>query len=404
MTADEFDVAADDDQLLAGLRSGAWLDGATFPPLSWAVRGLIPEGLGLFTGPPKAGKSWASLDIALAVAGGTVALGNVETGPARPVLLLALEDGDRRLQGRCRTLLQDGPIPAALEYLTRVTPLQVLPTIEAWLRRHGDRKPLVVLDTLGKVMPPALPGEGAYQRDYRIGSALKRTVDAHPGACLLVIHHTRKLAAEDWMDSTSGSNGLNGSADFTVNLSRKRNEDNGVLRVTGRDVPEGEYAVTCAGGRWTLDGSDLAAAARAVVEAKATEGLGDTSAKILRYVAGQPDPVTPKQVADAFNLADARQYLKRAVDAGRLRKVGRGLYTPVTTVTVSQASDPECDEVTEVTGGLGGASAENATVATSRLRPCPECGRPFGAGADLWRPNGTPGRCDECGRLQAVAS
>ena len=394
----EQDIAAEDAQLLAGLRTGAWLDGATFPPLQWAVRGLVPEGLGLFTGPPKAGKSWASLDIALAVAGGSDALGKVATGEPRPVLLLALEDGDRRLQGRCRTLLQDSPIPTALEYLTRVTPLQVLPTIKAWLRRHGHARPLVVLDTLGKVMPAALPGEGAYQRDYRIGSALKNTVDAHPGACLLVVHHTRKLGSEDWMDSTSGTNGLNGAADFTVNLSRKRNEDNGILRVTGRDVPEGEYAVTCAGGRWSLDGSDLAAAARAVVEAKAAEGLSDRSAEILAYVAAQPEPVTPKQVADEFELADARQYLKRLVDTGRLRKVGRGLYTPVTTVTVSQPDTSESDTVTDVTPLAGGDRG------SPTARPCPECGRPFQTDADLWRPPGTPDRCDECGRLQQVAS
>lgn len=227
--------------------------------------------------------------------------------------------------------------------------------IEAWLRRHGHRKPLVVLDTLGKVMPPALPGEGAYQRDYRIGSALKRTVDAHPGACLLVIHHTRKLAAEDWMDSTSGSNGLNGSADFTVNLSRKRNEDNGVLRVTGRDVPEGEYAVTCSGGRWRLDGRDLADAARAVADARISEGLGERSAEILAYVTSSDAPVTPKQVQDALDVPDARAYLKRLADAGRLVKPDRGQYArpPVTTVTVSQPEPGECDEVTDVTPLLG---------------------------------------------------
>ena len=87
------------------IRTGDQLDATVFPPLAWAVHGLIPEGFGLLTGAPKAGKSWAVLGIALAIATGTNALGKVSTGPARPVLYLALEDGERRLQGRARHLL-----------------------------------------------------------------------------------------------------------------------------------------------------------------------------------------------------------------------------------------------------------------------------------------------------------
>ena len=198
---------------LSRLRNGTWLDQQVFPPMAWAVHGLIPEGFGLFTGPPKAGKSWAALGIALDVAAGTPALGKIVTGDPRPVLLLALEDGDRRMQGRCRALIgEGGEIPALLDYTTHATPAEVVPLIREWLRHHGGQRPLVLLDTLGKVMPSKTPGENDYQRDYRIGSALKRLVDVHPGATLLVVHHTRKASSDDWMDSTSGTNGLNGSA------------------------------------------------------------------------------------------------------------------------------------------------------------------------------------------------
>ena len=263
--------------LLSRVRTGSWLDAQTFPPLSWAVPGIVPEGFGLLTGPPKVGKSWLTLGLVLAVASGGVALGKVPTGYPRPVLLLALEDGDRRLQARCRTLLGDEPIPALLHYATRATAAEILDILDGWLAEHGHARPLVVLDTLGKVSPPAMPGESAYGRDYRIGGALKARADAHPGTALLVVHHVRKAAGEDWMDSTSGTNGLNGSADFTVSLSRARNDTEGVLRVTGRDVPEGEYAITVAEGTWTLRGSSLAEAAQAAQQAKAAEGLGDRS-------------------------------------------------------------------------------------------------------------------------------
>lgn len=342
-----------DAALLSALKTGDWLDGQTFPPLSWAVHGLIPEGFGLFTGPPKAGKSWAALGIGLSVASGTPALGKIETGAARPVLLLALEDGDRRLQGRCRVLLDGLPIPEMLDFQTDTSPQLVVPLIRAWLKRNGHLRPLVILDTLGKVMPPSQPGEGAYQRDYRIGSALKRLVDEHPGSCLLVVHHTRKAGSEDWMDSTSGTNGLNGAADWTMNLSRSRNDNAGVIRVTGRDVAEGEYAVTCSEGIWSIDGQALADAAQKAAQNRLTSGVGDRSAEIIAYVASQTAPVTPKEVADALDLPDARVYLARLHDAGRLEKPKRGTYTTVTSVSVLQHGTFGSNKETDVTPLVG---------------------------------------------------
>ena len=117
----------------------------------------------------------------------------------RPVFYLALEDGDRRMQDRCRTLLGHAPIPDAFDYLTKLErPGTVIPTITAWLDQHADQAPLVILDTLGKVMPPALNNETTYQRDYRIGSALKRIVDDRPGSALTTNHHDRKAATDDF--------------------------------------------------------------------------------------------------------------------------------------------------------------------------------------------------------------
>lgn len=325
---------------LARIKTGDQLDAEEFPPLAWTVPDLIPEGLGLFTGPPKVGKSWCVLGIALAVAAGGQALGKIPTGAPRPVLYLALEDGERRLQARCRQLLIGEPIPPSLHYLTRATPAEVLALIPEWLDQHRDSNPLVILDTLGKVLPRAMPGEGAYERDYRIGSQLKGFADDHPGAAVLIVHHVRKQAGEDWMDSTSGTNGLNGSADFTVNLSRKRNDSAGIIRVTGRDVEENEYAVTSTGGSWAIDGATLAEAARKAEETRTTAGLGDRSAEIVQWVSRQPGPVSVAEVASVLAMEDraARTYLDRLVNAGRLTRPQRGRYACVSSVS-SVSSD-----------------------------------------------------------------
>ena len=68
----------------------------------------------MLVGPPKIGKSWFVLTVGLAAAFGGKVLGSRQP---RPVLYLALEDGDRRLQDRCRKLLRGDPIPAEFEYL-----------------------------------------------------------------------------------------------------------------------------------------------------------------------------------------------------------------------------------------------------------------------------------------------
>jgi hypothetical protein len=124
--------------LLAGLRNGAWLDAQNFPPLAYAVPGVVPEGSVLLVGPPKIGKSWFVLTVALAAATGGRALSIAV--PRRPTLYLALEDGNRRLQDRCRKLLGGDPIPREFEYLIRVEG-PVIDTIAAWLDRHHDVPP-----------------------------------------------------------------------------------------------------------------------------------------------------------------------------------------------------------------------------------------------------------------------
>lgn len=326
--------------LLDELRSGDWLHEQDFPPLRWAVPGIIPEGSSLFVGPPKIGKSWFLLALCLALAMGGRVLGmRVDR---RPVLYLALEDGDRRLQERCRRLLIGEPIPAGFHYMTRCQPGMVLATVTEWLTLHAADAPVVVLDTLGRVMPPALPGESSYQRDYRIGAALKRLVDDVAGASLVVAHHDRKAESADFIDAVSGSNGLAGSADTIVLLHRARHELDGTVQVTGRDVPEGEYAVRYVDGcRWELDGRDLGEASQAAAARRSAAGLGDRSAEVVAFVASQRKGTRAGEVALALRI-DAKQagtYLGRLADAGRITRTARGLYTPLGSVGSVETDD-----------------------------------------------------------------
>jgi hypothetical protein len=106
------------------------------------------------------------------------------------------------------------------------------------------------------------------------------------------------------------------------------------MRVTGRDVAEGEYALNFTYPQWILDGQDLAEATKNAAKIRATTGLGDRMAEVIGFVIAKGEARAADVVA-ALGIApdQVRVYLSRAAEAGRLRKLGRGLYGSVTSVT-----------------------------------------------------------------------
>jgi hypothetical protein len=149
------------------------------------------------------------------------------------------------------------------------------------------------------------------------------------------LHHDRKAAAEDFVESVSGTNGLAGAADTIIVISRPRTESQGLLKVTGRDVVEAEYAVTTKDGNWLLMGGSLEDAASVAATIRATANLGDRSAEILRYVNKNPQGVRAGDVAKALSDIDPQKagtYLGRLHNSGKVRRGERGLYTPVESV------------------------------------------------------------------------
>ena len=166
-SASDPDQWKDDSELLKAIKNGEWLDQQTFPVLHQYVPGVLVEGMSMLAGPPKNGKSWIVYNFALALASGGHALGCLPV-EACDVLYLALEDGDRRVQGRARLAMESAPLPARFDYATKIAPGTANATIRAWLRRREDpRHAVVVVDTAAKVRPPSLSGNSnAYGEDY----------------------------------------------------------------------------------------------------------------------------------------------------------------------------------------------------------------------------------------------
>lgn len=83
----------------------------------------------------------------------------------------------------------------------------------------------------------------SYASDYEIVTKLKTFSDRY-GICLLVVHHTRKMEAEDSFDMISGTNGLLGAADGAFIMQKKRRTDNtALLDIVGRDQSDQELTL-----------------------------------------------------------------------------------------------------------------------------------------------------------------
>jgi hypothetical protein len=295
----------------------------TFPPLPWAVPGVLPQGAALLCGPPKIGKSRLILQLACAVAYGGVALSHTEVAQGG-VLVLALEDGARRLQERLGAFLygEKDPWPDALVMVNEWPTLDQggAEELDEYLTEHPETR-LVIVDVLQMIRPPTSGKHTAYAADYTAMRMLKAIADRHD-VTVLVVHHSRKMDANDPVDLVSGTNGLAGAVDSVLILQREPNGSDATLYLRGRDVEEAQFSLAYDRGRgaWNVVG-----------EARA-QPLSETRENIIVALENAwPKPMSPKDVVVATGLGEnvVSQRLHHLEQAGRIRRVQRGQYTVV---------------------------------------------------------------------------
>lgn len=206
------------------------------------IPSILYEGSNLLSAPPKAGKTFFSLGLALTVASGGRALGKIEVEQG-DVLGLFLEDGDRRLQRRLRTMLNGDSSPERLTLATEWPRVDEggIEGIREWIAKA--KKPLfVVCDTLKRIRPREYGSRRLYDLDYDSVSGL--TDLAHEvGIAILIVHHTRKMQSNDHLEMASGSLGLTGAVDAVLSLKRARGEPDACLSISGRDCEDTELAL-----------------------------------------------------------------------------------------------------------------------------------------------------------------
>ena len=202
------------------LISASHLRDKLFSPIKFVIPDYVPEGVTIFAGKPKIGKSWLLYDVCLAVAAGRFVLGAIRPTEG-DVLYLALEDSSRRLKQRLQKLWPDGAWPERLKLATewRKADAGGVDDIAAWC--DSVSKPvLVVIDTLEKFRPQVRANFPAYSSDYAAVEGLHKLAHQR-GLAIVVIHHVRKMDADDPFDTVSGTNGLTGAADTILVLKRQ---------------------------------------------------------------------------------------------------------------------------------------------------------------------------------------
>lgn len=315
-------------------KKGSDLLAREFPDLDWIIPGMVPDGCHLLIAAPKIGKSLLTLDLAIACAKGGKALGAIRVRQ-RPVLVLDLESGERRLQSRLRSLLGGRPLPDSFEYHT--DPDTALNVLRTFLDQHQGESPLVILDTLSGVMGSRPREMTQFQHEKATLQPLQKMCADDPGASIIVVHHNRKAKEGDSVDASSGTHGLTAAVDGIIALSRpERREAEATLICELRDIEGDEYAILLGVDGWALDGSTLEDSRRNAMERHRQEKVakqGDLGTELMDLLRLH-GPMTPAGAFEQYqrhpnataNAQSVRNALSRLHHRGLVSKDAAGTY------------------------------------------------------------------------------
>jgi RecA-family ATPase len=215
----------------------------------------------VLAGKPKQGKSFLSMEWALDVVNGTSVFGcyPVEQGE---VVYFNLDDpSEGRLQARQRELLQGRTrrglmwVVAGAEHPVPTLAEGLLDSLALTMEDYPNLR-LVIIDTWGRVSKSKGRGEDWYSQDVHEISRVQRWAHQNHVA-VLAIHHLRKNASDEELDSLLGSIGVSGTFDNILVLKRPEKSKNATLYGRGRDYKEDLELKLCQenNGAWALQQS-----------------------------------------------------------------------------------------------------------------------------------------------------
>lgn len=197
------------------------------------IESFLYPGLCILAGDSKIGKSFLVSQIAFHIATGK----DFWNRPVKQgtVLYLALEDQYSRIQRRMFKMYGEENTDNLHFCISAKSVNNGLENqLTDFINEHNNTN-LIVIDTLQKVRG-GVSDSYSYSKDYEFISQLKSFADRN-GICLILVHHTKKdKDCNDPFNNVNGTNGLMGSADSTMILSKEtRTSLNATLNITGRD-------------------------------------------------------------------------------------------------------------------------------------------------------------------------
>ena len=188
---------------------------AARPPLSWCVKGVLPNtGLAALYGPSGSGKSFVAIDLAMALSSG---LPWFELGTkARPVTYCALEGEGGIAQRVAAYRKQRGQVGEKLRYLLQpvnlLSPTDVLALAKA-IKDAGGADGVTILDTLNRAAPGSDENDS---KDMGRIIAAAKSLQEQVGGLVLVVHHTGK----DVTKGLRGHSSLLAALDCAIEVTR----------------------------------------------------------------------------------------------------------------------------------------------------------------------------------------
>jgi len=279
-----------------------------FGPTPWLVDGICTEqAVMVIGGEPKTAKTWAAIELAIAVATDTPAFGEFRVRPdKRGAWLFLCEDNPRSVQRRVRSIVQGrGPVLAGWGTRLHVKALGsmhlddlgALARYVATVRQNPVKPALVAFDPLRDLHAHNEDSSTEMQGVYSALRALRTVLQCS----VVFVHHAGKATADGEKrrggQKLRGSSALHGAVDAGLYLtSPSRARDEGKRKTTMTANVEGEVKAAASVGDFALalevfdDGNREAVRAQWVISkdgelnAKKDEARQRSEARILTII------------------------------------------------------------------------------------------------------------------------
>jgi hypothetical protein len=193
---------------------------------AWLVEHLWGSGaVGMLGGPPKLGKSWLALELAVAVASGRPCLGRFTVPTAGPVLLYAAEDTPLQVRQRLEQLCQARgahldtlELDLILEPSLRVDRASDVERLRETLAQRPYR--LLILDPYVRLQA----ADENHSTAVAAILATLREISRTFSLALLLVHHARKSPGDSAGLALRGSSDFHAWGDSNLYLRRRGHE------------------------------------------------------------------------------------------------------------------------------------------------------------------------------------